>query len=402
MAELPLAATVGVPHPVGDLSGRRLDPQVPVYLFSGRNLIEDPTGIVPFGNQRSDDLQPHVGIARVAIGEGLSSEELLRRTTSDIPKRKRPRVELKRIDHLPRPGTIDPRLLGQQSIDFTGHPWISAIRHQLDQSKRRHIYLFVHGYNTHLITNTEMAAEMYHRSGRDGAVIAFEWPSLGKLIGYIHDKGNATASTRHFRSLLVNLARQTDPDGISILAHSAGNPIVANALREIRLIDDELNSEELQEKYRIHRVIMAAPDMDVMEFLNCVLDGFYLTSGGVAVYASPEDKALQASAFLFQNKRLGQAVGQLSPVETEVLRLADRIELIDVGYPESFLGDFLGHGYFLRNPWVSSDLGLFLFGRPPEERGLVRSSDGVFWHFPADYPDRLTALGSGASEISGE
>lgn len=395
MAEVPLAATVGVPHPIGNLEERFLQPEIPVFIVSGRNRLENPRGVDPFGNERTQDLKPYLGIASVTVGEGLSAEELVERTRSETPKRKRPRVELKSVDTYEHGGDINPWMLDQQDQDFGDHPWVAAVREQLDRSQRRNITIYVHGYNTHLITNTEQAAEMYHRAGRDGAVINFEWPSMGQLLGYVHDKGNANVSTRHFRALLVNLARQTDAKGISILAHSAGTPIVANALREIRLLNDELSPERLQAKYRIDRVILAAPDMDLMEFLNAVMDGFDLVAEGVAVYASPEDLALKASSLLFRETRLGRSVGRLTPVESEVLRRAGGIEMIDVGYPESLHGDFLGHGYFLHNPWVSSDLGLFYFNLPPERRGLVREPGDIFWKFPEDYPERLSSLRDG-------
>jgi hypothetical protein len=56
--------------------------------------------------------------------------------------------------------------------------------------------------------------------------------------------------------------------------------------------------------------------------------------------------------------------------------------------------NFLGHGYFHRDPWVSSDIGAFILGRDPRERGLVRRSDDVFWRFPSDFPERLEEIAS--------
>ena len=52
-----------------------------------------------------------------------------------------------------------------------------------------------------------------------------------------------------------------------------------------------------------------------------------------------------------------------------------------------------GHGYFIKSPWVSSDILLILaFGLSPSERGLVRNDQGAIWQFPGDYRQKIRAL----------
>ena len=65
------------------------------------------------------------------------------------------------------------------------------------------------------------------------------------------------------------------------------------------------------------------------------------------------------------------------------------IEMIDASRMDKDANSFLGHSYFHRDPWVSSDIGSFMLGLSPEQRKLVREDDNVFWTFPEDYPDRL-------------
>ena len=54
------------------------------------------------------------------------------------------------------------------------------------------------------------------------------------------------------------------------------------------------------------------------------------------------------------------------------------------------------HTFWYDDPWVSSDvLVTLLFHLTPQERGLERgttSNGGVYWTFPADYPDKMPAL----------
>lgn len=387
----PLALTLGMSHPGTKCLESLSESEVPVFVISGRDLKsdrkqDDPD---PFGTSRTH--LPILGIAKVKIGDGLSPEELYEETTRACTK-KSAKVEFSNVELHQVPLKIDPRVIKDDVVRLGGHPWVQAVNQQLDKSDQRNICIFVHGYNTTFIDNTLLAAEIYHYMGRQGAMISFEWPSESHVLGYLADKGNATFSTRHFRGLLANLAKECDVDSVTIIAHSAGSPIVVNALRELRLVEHDLPAEEVREKYRIKRVVLAAPDMDLMSFLNAIHDRFYEVVDGVAVYGSPNDNALVLSQVLYDSKRLGRAVGRLEEWEKEVLLAADNIEMIDASRADNQFSNFLGHSYFHRDPWVSSDIGAFILGRTPTGRELVRETDEVFWRFPKDYPDRLETL----------
>lgn len=231
-------------------------------------------------------------------------------------------------------------------------------------------------------------------------MISFEWPSESKLLGYIQDKGNANFSTRQFRSMLLNLARECAADSITIVAHSAGSPIVVNALREIRLLDDDLTRQQLEDKYKIDRVVLAAPDMDLMAFLNAIRDGFHEVVNRVAVYASPKDRALRASEKITGTQRLGRAVNNLEPWEKEILMHAEGLEMIDASVAEKNYRSLTRHSYFHRDPWVSSDIGAFILRTDPAARNLVKQPPDVFWNFPKDYPEGLSRKTSPTSRKS--
>ncbi len=392
LSPTPVGVIEGVRQPVDEIHQGNLKADIPVFIVSSRTLREDGMirSVDPFGRERSRDASPHLAIAKVAIGENVTEERIYEETVTET-KDKKTRLRLKEVEVSSTIQEFDPWQLDGSEADRFDHPWVETLRRQLDRGNSRRIVVFVHGYNTFLIENTEQAAAIFHYMGREGAVVNFEWPSRGRVAGYIQDKGNAEQSTRLFRALIVNLARATGADSISIIAHSAGNPIVVNALREIRLTDDELTPAQLQEKYRVHRVVMAAPDMDLMAFFNAVFDRFHETAGGVAVYASNRDKALALSGKLFDNTRLGSSIDQLTPWEKEVLRQVQKIEMIDVREAERKYGSGLGHSYHHRNPMVSSDIGLFMFGFSPTERQLVRAPGEIFWQFPPDYRARLAS-----------
>lgn len=391
----PLGLTLGLPHPGGDFSDSCACSkcEIPVFVVSGRSLREDSDSdmkrVDPFGNSRSQ--YPNLGIAYVKIGDGLSAAEVHEETITDR-KRKKARVELLRTELVHYPCELEPWLVRDDVIRHDGNPWVQAIEQQFAKSGERKVCIFVHGYNTQYVDNTLLAAEIFHYLGRRGAMISFEWPSESRLLGYIADKGNASYSTRHFRAMLSNIAKECHVDSVTIVAHSAGSPIVVNAMREIRMLDYDLPPQQLREKYKIDRVVLAAPDMDLSEFLNAIYDRFYEVANGIAVYASPNDRALKISQELYGNKRLGRAVGKLEAWEQAVIGSARQIEMVDASKAEKMYDSFIGHSYFHRDPWVSSDIGAFILGRSPGQRGLQRQQDDVFWRFPTDYPDRLKRL----------
>ncbi|MGI9517783.1 MAG: alpha/beta hydrolase [Pirellulaceae bacterium] len=394
----PLGLAAGLRYPGDqhvDLHGEPGD-EVPIFILSGRNVESEEKGLDPFGKKRNRI--PTLGIAYVKIGDGLTAEEL-REETVTSRRRKKAIVEFSRVELSPPLKDFRPWRVKDAEVRHQDSPWVQALKKQLDQSQNRHVVIFVHGYNTELIENTLLAAEIYHYLGREGAMISFEWPSRANLLGYMADKGNATYSTRQFRALVSNVAKECDANSITIVGHSAGSPIVVNALREIRLLDFDLTPEQIQKKYRINRVVLAAPDMDTMAFINAIHDRFYEVAGKVAVYASPKDKALGLSEWLYDDSRLGKAVGRLQPWEQDVLRLVPEIEMVDASVAEEFYSSFLGHSYFHRDPWVSSDIGAFILGRAPELRGLVKQADDVFWKFPKDFPEKLEQLATMPPEI---
>lgn len=385
----PLALTLDIPHPGGNfLEGCDCAQEpFPVYVMSGRKIVDPQQTINPFGSDRTHI--PSLGIAYVTLGADLTPEELHEETTT-AKLRKQAKVVFDRFEISDVPLKTDPWQVKDDIVRLQANPWVQAIRAQLDQTGNRNVTIFVHGYNTEFVDNVLIAGEIFHYMGRKGAMVSFEWPSESRLLGYIQDKGNATFSTRHFRAMISNIAKECDAESITLIAHSAGSPIVVNGLREIRLLEFDLPADKIQEKYRIGRVVLAAPDMDLMAFTNAVQDRFYELTQGVAVYASPKDRALGLSEKIYGNSRLGRSVGKLEPWEQELFQGVPKIELVDASVAEKQFRNILGHSYFHRDPWVSSDIGAFILGRTPAERGLVKTrQEGTFWEFPVNYPDQL-------------
>ncbi|MDF1815048.1 MAG: alpha/beta hydrolase [Verrucomicrobiales bacterium] len=363
---------------------------IPVFIVSGRNVVPNPRGVNPFGDERNDAPVPNLGIAKVSVGEGMTSGEIIADTLKTNGRRGKTRFRLKNVELIPTP-PVDHFSIEHEDAHFQDNPWVKELNKVLRNSRSKKISIYVHGYNTEFITSAELCAEVVHFHAREGAVINFAWPSQGNIGAYLADKGNAEYSTRHFRGLLELLARETCAEKIDIVAHSAGNPIVVNAMKEIRILQRHMTADQLRDKYKVNSVVLAAPDMDLQTFINAVFDRFHELAQGVAVYTSQTDKALDIARKLFRAERLGRAAADMDGWEKDTLTQVNRIEMIDVTNAEGQSRELLGHNYFYRNPWVSTDIGLFVENFSPEERNLVPGENGLFWTFPDNYDQLVRA-----------
>ncbi len=260
------------------------------------------------------------------------------------------------------------------------------------------VYVYVHGYNTRFEHNAAFAASLRHYLGRRGPAIVYAWPSRGKLFGYFEDKGNAEFSVRHFRELMVYLASLDGVKRIHVVAHSAGCPIVVNALTELRLRHEARHIPAFTNAYfrartRIGRVVLAAPDMDLMAFIQSGRDGFSDLPESLCIYISAQDNALFLSSELFGQPRLGRDLLNLTQQQRNRLLSAGRSHAVDALGAQAHFPSLLGHSYYHQNPWVFSDLLVFLAtGLEPADRGLTSERADRIYTFPTDYEERLPAL----------
>lgn len=391
----PESIVLGIVDPFADIPESRRG-AVPVFIASVRRPAVPEDATHPFDDERSP--LTRLGIAHVEIGAGESWDDLVAASTAGERPGPSPKVELVGYEHFGVVHGTMPLPAIASEIDETHmeddkaltRAWLDALDDQLHQTDRPDIIIYVHGYNTTFPDNTGLAAEFWHFAGRKGAVISFAWPSRHALLGYNADKANAAYATRQFRELLELLSEKTRPRRVHIIAHSAGAPIAIHALRELRLKYFGRTREELLEQFRIGRVVLAAPDMDLMGFFAAREDGFHEMAERIAFYANRSDRALSLSRWLSHQDRLGDSVGHLHDWELAAIQHFEHTEAIDVSRAEQKFGDLLGHSYYQRDPWVSGDVGLLLiYGLSPGERGLVKNDETGFWEFPEDYLDRL-------------
>jgi hypothetical protein len=88
--------------------------------------------------------------------------------------------------------------------------------------------------------------------------------------------------------------------------------------------------------------------------------------------------------------RLG-APGELglTPADLRSLEGFENTMIIDVATAEDAASGN-GHGYFVKSPWVSTDLLQTLkYGAAPSQRGLRWNEVDAVWDFPENYPQMV-------------
>ena len=256
-------------------------------------------------------------------------------------------------DH--RPGAIELPAIGGPNPD---HHFTLSQHSQLDEDEfreqiaahvsgrvgsNRDVLIYVHGFNTSLEEARFRLAQLVVDAKFGGVAVLFTWPSKAALLAYGADKESATASRDANLNLLNDLADTPGIGRIHILAHSMGTWLTMETLRGEALA----GTPDLHGK--LGNVMLAAPDIDLSVFKQQIT---HLDPSHFSVYVSKDDRALQVSAGIQGDRRLGA----LDPGSDHD---RDLIESLGIGvYDISDLGtNLIGHDNYTNAPQVVRQIG---------------------------------------------
>ena len=180
-----------------------------------------------------------------------------------------------------------------------------------------------------------------------------------------------------------------------MIAHSRGADVVIDAVRELTIAARAAGVDP-RKKYKIHNIILAAPDLDLQVAVQRIAgDQLALSTNRFTIYTSPNDKAIGIASRLFASPRgrLGTfGVDDLDGVAQAALEYGTAnfafIVFSGASGTTASQRDRYGHSYFRNAPTVASDVVLTLRddfdpgtpGRPLEPIGPH------FWAVPPGYP----------------
>src|SRR5262245_3165020 len=341
-----------------------------------------PAGDPEHYTRRAGDAM-RLGIAQVQLGQpGWSFADLVESDRTSSVETLRP-ARVTSVEEL-----------GVQGSD-ADRAFVDAIDRQVRTSRTGEAVIYIPGYRVTFDQVVVLMGTWAHYLGRSSAVVAFSWPSGTSVWRYFVDCPRARASVPDIGRLITLVAERSQARRINLIAFNCGSALLAEALVELRERHPEEDPAALQRRYRIANTIFVAADIDLQTFARSLLPALTAVSRRTEVYLSENDGALKVASLLARASRLGRPrFDELTREELETLASNDRLVGIDVAgvYGAHELGGMRGHGYWVANQRVSTDVLLsMIYPFDPAWRGLVHAPGPGLWTFPDDYPQRVGA-----------
>lgn len=214
------------------------------------------------------------------------------------------------------------------------------------RTKRKHALIFVHGFNTRFEEAVYRFAQIVHDSGAPVTPVLFTWPSRGRLLAYNYDRESANYSRDALEAMLQSMAKNPEVSEISILAHSMGNWVTLESLRQMAIRDKRIAP-------KIKSVMLAAPDVDFDVFRHQI-EAMGEHRPQFTLFLSQDDDALAASAKLGGGRpRLGMVDPKAEPYRSALAKA--KLDVVDLTEVKS--GDRIKHGKFAEAPEVVQSIG---------------------------------------------
>ncbi|MEP3278981.1 MAG: alpha/beta fold hydrolase [Stappiaceae bacterium] len=167
------------------------------------------------------------------------------------------------------------------------------------------VLVFVHGYNVNFSSAVLRIAQFVNDTGYQGVPVLFSWASRGRTLDYVYDLNSALQARNQLEKLGLILSR-TNAQHFDVVAHSMGNLVTIEAMRDLR------NRSGGRQDRRLRRVILASPDIDIDVF-RTQLQGFEGTENLFFVLISDDDKALRLS------RRIAGGVSRVGAADPQTL-----------------------------------------------------------------------------------
>jgi esterase/lipase superfamily enzyme len=353
-----------------------------VALFYATTRAPEGAG---YGNRVSSTLQ--LGRAQVRLGDQQSDwSQLHSASVSELRARELPLslIAAQQTAVLPVQRPIDVPLAPPVQS------YVDAINLALDKARDKEIIIYVHGAKVDFANACELTGELVHFAGRDFVGLAFDWPSHQNIASYLLgiDVNRARDSSQALAQLIELLARHTAAERINLIAYSAGGRVASLALQTFQNRHPDLNTAQLQARYRIGAVVFAAADVPE-EVFEGRLPAISRVAEQVMITVSDQDEALDyAQRLMPGGARIGSSRAEQSLHQFTRRRHLNNVTLLDVSGNSSERGfDIVGHHYWYRHPWVSSDVILLLrTNLPPDQRALSVTEHPAVWYMNTDYP----------------
>lgn len=256
---------------------------------------------------------------------------------------------------------------------------LALVHGELAQSRKKQVLVFVHGFNNKFEDAVYRFAQIVHDSGTDAVPVLFTWPSKGSPLAYGYDRESSTYSRDQLEDVLQGLCSDPSVGEVSILAHSMGNWLMLESLRQMAIRHGRIPA-------KIKNVLLAAPDIDIDIAREQIAD-MGPVKPSFALFLSRSDKALELSKNIWgSTARLGDVDPLKEPYHSMLQR--EKIAVYDLSLLGS--GDGINHDTFASSPEIVGLIGTRL------ARGQAITDNGQ------RFSDTLFSYSSGAFSRAGD
>lgn len=390
-------------------------PSLDLLFITDRAKATSADDVGPYTAVRSRSLA--FGSTTVQFGDGVNwdtlvGESMLEKRTRELNLTLGPTKELGRFPPIPYEIVVTSAGIGRSPAVIDAHEAAKkALRAEITRRlaivPRKEVVLFVHGYNNTFEDAAYNMGELCHFLGREFVCAIFSWPAAGNkgaLFGYEVDVESSVFAAADLKKTIRMIADTPGVEKIHLLAHSRGTDVLATAAGELS-VESYITQDTFARRFKVANLVLLAPDIDLdvaaTKIWKLISDpdlpygkapnpritiprdpetrAFQIT-----IYASPDDKALATSGWLFGSaSRLGNLKTQ--NVTPEQMAQARTFGLLDVIMVKAS-NCFVCHSYFVSNPRVSSDLIAMLrydADANSPERPLIEIAR-PFWRVPTD------------------
>ena len=303
-----------------------------IFIATTRALDANPA--IMYSGERSDE----IGLARISVS---------------VPPNHVP-GKIERPNSLPPDPRTEFTVL--DPVTYTDErAFLEGLRSELATRRKgeRNVLLFVHGFNTTLPAAALRVAQFVEDTGYSGVPVLFSWASRGKVFDYVYDLNSAL----HARDDLIKTARllaQTEAEGFDIVAHSMGNFLTVEAMRQAKL-EGRFNTSG-----RLRNIILASPDIDIDVFKKQIAP-FPKKNRRFYVLISEDDKALSLSRRIAGGiNRVGDAsadeLAELGATVIDLSQVNDKSSLNHAKFADSpEVVQLIGNGILAGNTLQTSE-----------------------------------------------
>ncbi len=207
-----------------------------------------------------------------------------------------------------------------------------CVRLIVDQAKASgfsKILFLIHGFNNDFEYVATRGLKLAANLDYAGVVVVWSWPSEGSAFGYAYDEDSATWSEPHAAELVRDVAQAAPNLQLDFAAHSMGNRILLQMLREFG---------QARENLPIGAAIFAAPDIAQDVFKEQIRLARKVATIRT-LYASQYDRAILISESYHKAPRAGSGGANI----------------LITGNVESVDAKLSGHSYVFDEPKAMQD-----------------------------------------------